>query len=86
LQKPFDGRCKSFGLIQHYDAATGVLDRETAFADACGAASANGGALVATGLGQLVRIAGSSTDTRDTPGLQWDNHLVSLRNIDQPLG
>ncbi len=74
------------GLIQHYDAVTCALHLERAFADACGAASATGGALVTTGLGQLVRIAGSSTDTRKTPGLQWDNHLVSLRNIDQPIG
>ncbi len=70
------------GLIQHYDVGTGALAFETAFADACGAAAAAGGALVTTGQGQLVHVAGQATDVRPTPGLQWDNHLVSLRNID----
>jgi len=66
------------GLVQIYDAGEARYLRGETIADACGVASCRGGLLVASGTGDLWRVAVGMARRAEHAALMWDNHLVAI--------
>ncbi|GAB4258575.1 MAG: DUF1513 domain-containing protein [Pararhodobacter sp.] len=75
ITSPRGGRLHRFGL------AGGDFLGQATLGDLCGLAPGRGGGfLVSTGQGVMGTLDAGGPTLHETPGLQWDNHIVALGN------
>jgi hypothetical protein len=66
------------GVVQMYDAFSGIFMRDSALSDVSGIAPIGDGFVVTAGTGELRAIAKGEGKFTNQMGIKWDNHLVAI--------